>query len=186
MTSQEKPPEIEYVSWKKIHLALVELAHRIMREYRPDIVYAVLKGGLIPARILVDLLSIEEMGFIGVKAYRGVGVRKARPELTLPPTISVKNKNVLIVDDVVDTGLTLQLVIDELRRYGAREIKTLALYVKPWTMIYPDYYYEETSKWVMFPWEIVETLKSINLGSEHVSEDYIVFEAVNRKIIHNA
>jgi hypoxanthine phosphoribosyltransferase len=184
MESRGKPPEIEYVSWKKIHLALIELAHRITGEYKPDIIYAVLKGGLIPARILADLLSIEEIGFIGVKMYRGVGIRGAGPELTLPPTINVKDKTVLVVDDVVDTGLTLQLVVDELRRYGAREVKTLALYVKPWSIVYPDYYFEETNKWVVFPWEIVETLRSINLGREHMIEDYILLEAINRKIIH--
>ncbi|MCD6301185.1 MAG: phosphoribosyltransferase [Staphylothermus sp.] len=163
--------EIEYISWKHLHLALIMLVKdMISTRFRPDIIYAIIKGGLIPARILSDLLGIDEIGFIGVKFYKGINTRDARPELTLPPTMSVRDKKVLIVDDVVDSGRTLQLVIEELTRYGAKEIKSLAIFVKPWSPVYPDYFYKETNKWIVFPWELAETSKELNLGKDSLGE----------------
>lgn len=159
-----KEPELEYISWREIHRVLYNLSQRIIREYGRDyfdIIIAVAKGGLIPARILSDLIDIEEIGIIGVKFYKGVSESMAKPVLTHPLTTSVSGKSALIVDDVVDSGRTLQLVIDELYRHGASEVTSLALYIKPWATTRPDYYYKETTKWVVFPWEIIETLKEL-------------------------
>lgn len=156
----EKKVPLEYVSWRKLHLILGELALRVLNSgFKPDIIYAVIKGGLIPARILADFLGVDTIGFIGVRFYKRVGERTAKPELTLPPTVNVRDQDVLIVDDVVESGRTLQLVIEELSRYGAGKIKSLALYVKPWRTYTPDYYYESTANWLVFPWEIAETYK---------------------------
>lgn len=156
----EKKVPLEYVSWRKLHLILGELALRVLSDgFKPDIIYAVVKGGLIPARILADFLSVETIGFIGVSFYKRIGEHTAKPELTLPPTVNVRGQDVLIVDDVVESGRTLQLVIEELSRYGAGKIRSLALYVKPWRTYTPDYYYESTTNWLVFPWEIVETYK---------------------------
>jgi len=153
--------ELEYISWRELHKAMITLASRIRTAgYDPDMIVGVLKGGLIPARILADLLEVDELGFIGVRFYKSVSKREAKPEITIPPIPSVSGKKLLLVDDVVDTGRTLQLVVDELYRYGCLEVKTLAIYVKKWSPILPDYYYKVTDKWVVFPWELVETSNS--------------------------
>lgn len=164
---------------------LIDLASSIEKEhYRPEMIIGVLKGGIIPARIMSDLLDIEEMGIIGVRFYKGVSLREAKPELTIPPTPNVRGKNVLVVDDVIETGRTLQLVIDELYRYGVREVKTLSLYVKKWSPILPDYYHSVTDKWIVFPWEIRETLKN-NIGLDNIisREDYKLYKDIVEKIL---
>jgi len=38
-------------------------------------------------------------------------------------------------------------------------MKTLVIYLKPWSTYIPDYYYEVTNEWIVFPWEICETIK---------------------------
>lgn len=155
----DKEPSILFLGWSELHRILLDLAIRIRNSGMEfDTIYAIMKGGLIPARILMDLLDIDELGVIGVKFYRGVGVRGKKPVITQPPTIGVTGKRVLIVDDVVDTGRTLQLVIEELTRYDAKHIASLAIYVKPWAMITPDLHYGVTDKWIVFPWEIRETI----------------------------
>lgn len=176
--------DLEYLTWRKLYEAVIELACRIKKEnYKPDMIVAVLKGGLIPARLLMDLLSINEIGFIGVKFYKGIVKHDVKPELTLPPIPSVNNKKILVVDDVVETGRTIQLVIDELFRYGAREVKTLTLYVKKWSPILPDYYYKVSDKWIVFPWEIVETVKNnVDLGSI-VEEDVNLYKLIKNQLL---
>lgn len=182
MTSRE--PELEYLSWRKLYEVVVSLADRVRRsDYRPDIIVCVLKGGLIPSRILMDLLSVEEIGFVGVKFYKGIARHEAKPELTLPPVPGVSGKRVLVVDDVVETGRTIQLVLDELYRYGAREARVLTIYVKKWSPILPDYYYKITDKWVVFPWELVETsLNNVDLESI-VGEDLELYKYIKKTLL---
>ncbi len=175
--------ELEYITWKKLFLALVEIANSIKnKKYEPDMAMGIVKGGLIPARILADLLAIDEVGFIGVKFYKGIGAREAKPELTLPPTPSVSDKKVLVIDDVVETGRTIQLVLDELYRYGVGEAKTATIYVKKWSPILPDYYYGVTDKWIVFPWELVETsLNNIDLEEIIPEEEKELYRILKEK-----
>lgn len=66
-----------------------------------------------------------------------------------------------LVDEIVDSGQSLKLIIDHINQQGASEVKTATLYYKPSSIIKPDYYEKETSKWIIFPWETKETLKEI-------------------------
>jgi len=43
--------------------------------FKPDVIIAVAKGGLIPARIVSDLMGVDEIGYIEVKFYKAIGVR---------------------------------------------------------------------------------------------------------------
>ncbi|MEM1601131.1 MAG: phosphoribosyltransferase family protein, partial [Sulfolobales archaeon] len=67
----------------------------------------------------------------------------------------------LIVDDVADSGKTLQITIELLQLYGPKEIKTASIYVKPTTIVIPDFYVAETNAWIIFPWEYAEVLRNI-------------------------
>ncbi len=180
--ASDKEIKIMFLGWNELHRILLDLALRIKDSSMEfDTIYAIMKGGLIPARILMDLLDIEELGVIGVKFYKGVGIHSKKPVITQPPTLGVTGKRVLIVDDVVDTGKTLQLVIEELTRYDAEKIVSLAIYVKPWAMTTPDLYYGVTDKWIVFPWEVRETIvEGIDLGK--YVKDPIMHEVVKNSI----
>lgn len=148
-----------YISWSMLHESLKNLAEKISSEYTADTIIAIAKGGLIPARILVDLLGIDEMGFIEVKFYRGIAETREKPYVTFTALPQLDNKRIIIVDDIVDTGRTLQVVADVLSRFKYRDMKFAALYVKPWSTIMPDYYSEIVDEWIIFPWEICESIR---------------------------
>lgn len=67
----------------------------------------------------------------------------------------------LIVDEVADTGKSLKLVKEHVIEEGANEVKIATIYYKPWSIVRPDYYSKETSDWVVFPWEVKETVRKI-------------------------
>ncbi len=74
--------------------------------------------------------------------------------------INEKTK-VLIVDDVLDSGLSLNNILNELKKI-TNNIKIATLYFKPEsnkTNIKPDFYLHETNKWIVFPHEL-ESLNS--------------------------
>ena len=107
--------------------------------------------------------TLDNPNLANVRAefYLGVAETKGEPTLTQPVSVNVKGKKVLVVDEVADTGKSLKLVKEHLTERGASEIKIATVYYKPWSIVKPDYYERETSLWIVFPWEVKETVKKI-------------------------
>ena len=156
-------PQLHYVSWEDVERASDAVASMIDSDgWRPDVVVGILRGGIVPARLIADRLGVEDLAVVEVKLYRGVGVRREKPYIRQPLVVDVLDKKVLVVDDVSDTGLTLQVAVNAISMHGPTSIRTAALYVKPWTKFVPDYYAAQTDKWVVFPWEKEETRRELS------------------------
>jgi len=154
--------ELEAVSWDEIYAMLVNLADRIKKDrFKPDVIVGVSRGGWPPARVLSDLLENPELANVKVEFYVGVNETKKEPVITQPISVPVKNKKVLVVDDVADTGRSLLLVRQHLLENGAKEVKVATIYYKPWSKIIPDYYERKTNCWIIFPWERRETVRNV-------------------------
>jgi hypoxanthine phosphoribosyltransferase len=155
------------LTWKKIHEASLKLASEIARErLEIDLIVGILRGGYIIARILGDMLGTENIGVVEVKFYKGIEERAERPIITQPLTADVKGKNVLVVDDVVDSGRTLEIVTEQVRLRGARSVRTAVLFYKPKSIIRPDFFAQETSEWVVFPWELCEFIRELRVRDQ--------------------
>ncbi|MEM1687382.1 MAG: phosphoribosyltransferase [Zestosphaera sp.] len=154
--------EFLILTWKKIYEAVLKLALDIIKEgLEIDLIVGILRGGYIVARILSDILGTDNIGVVEVKFYRGIEERAERPIITQPLTADVRGKNILIVDDVVDSGRTLEIVTEQVRLRGARSVKTAVLFYKPKSIIKPDFFAQETMKWVVFPWELCEFIREL-------------------------
>ena len=150
-----------------MYKVLLSLARKILRsEFVPDVIVGVSRGGWIPARVLCDLLNAPVLANIGVEFYTGIGETRRRPKLTQPLSASVSDRKALLVDEVADTGESLKLAREHVIKEGAKEVKTVTVYTKPWSIIEPDYYGKRTSCWIVFPWEIRETIHSVTRGSK--------------------
>ncbi len=156
------------ITWGELFNDTLELARQIIASrYRPELLVVIARGGLVVGRILSDLLSVRDIANVSVKFYKGVGLTSDKPVISegLNPGL-VAGKAILVVDDIVDSGSTLQAVLEHLSSTGPRIVKSAALYVKPWAKIYPDFYVRTVEEWVVFPYEIRETLESIPSGYE--------------------
>jgi hypoxanthine phosphoribosyltransferase len=152
----------EAPTWNQIYDMLLSLAERIRKDrFKPDIIVGISRGGWPPARILSDLLSNPNLANVRAEFYLGFSETKDEPSLTQPLSMDVFDKRILIVDEVADTGKSLQLVRQHIVEQGAKELKILTVYYKPWSAVKPDYYSKETSDWIVFPWEIKETIGKI-------------------------
>ncbi len=158
----ESKPRFLPLSWDEIEELTLILAEKIRASgFKPDIVLGIMRGGWIPARILADFLGVEEIAAIEIKFYRGVGETRERPVVTKPPIADLRGRNVLVMDDVSDTGKSLSVAITVLTFFGPSSLKTATLFVKPWTMFIPDYYVDSTEAWIAFPWEKGELLEEL-------------------------
>ena len=154
--------KFEAPSWNQIYDMLLDLADRIREDgFKPDIIVGVSRGGWPPARVLSDLLSNPNLANVRAEFYLGVAETKCEPALTQPISVAVAGKRVLIVDEVADTGKTLKLVKEHIIEQGAVEARTATVYCKPWSIVKPDYYSKETGDWIIFPWEVKETIRKI-------------------------
>lgn len=152
----------EVPSWEQIYGMLLSLAEKIkVNGFKPDVIVGVCRGGWPPARVISDLLENAELANVKAEFYLGVGETKGEPVITQPVSTSVRGKNVLVVDEVADTGKSLRLVKEHLMERGASQVKIATIYYKPWSIIIPDYYEKETSLWIVFPWEIKETVRKL-------------------------
>ncbi len=156
------------LTWKKINEAILRLAQNIISEgLETDLIVGILRGGYIVARILSDMLGTDNIGVVEVKFYKGIEERAERPIITQPLTVDVKGKSVLIVDDVVDSGRTLEIVTEQVRLRGAKSVRTAVLFYKPKSIIKPDFYAQEVREWVVFPWELCEFVRELKMH-EHI------------------
>ncbi len=152
---------VKLVSWDEIVEWSRGLARRIEESgWTPDLVVAVSRGGFVPARLLCDFLDVSDL--LAVQSQHWVEAAKAaeRAILKYPYKIDATGKNVLIVDDIVDTGETLMLAKDFVEReWRPSQARTAALqWISTVAKYKPDYYYLEVRDWTWFqyPWTRLE------------------------------
>lgn len=147
---------MEYLiqSWRDVYNLTLQLSERIVASgFKPNVIVGIARGGWIPARILSDVLYMDTLQNIRIEYYTDVGSKGREPKITQPLTGSMKGKNVLLIDEVADTGDTLQHAIDHVKNLGVKEVRSAVLHYKPTSTVVPDYYMVETTSWIVYPWE---------------------------------
>lgn len=155
--------EIPYVAptWEQMGVICFELAKNILKNGKKyDRVVALAKGGWTWARALVDYLGIDQVASVQIKFYSGVYQTNEEPKIVQPLSVNVKGENVLIFDDVADSGKTFIMAKDYLLKSGAKSVQTAALFYKPHSNFKPDYFIYETRAWVIFPHEMREIVET--------------------------
>lgn len=146
-----------YVSWSNFHQNIYKLAEQIKKtENDFDLIVAMARGGLSVAQILSDLLDLPIASFT-IKSYKDLKQEKT-PIVTFKLGNKLHGKKILLVDDVSDSGKTFIRGVEYLKELGAQNIKTASVIIKPVTKYVPDYYQKSASGWVIFPYEMKETI----------------------------
>ena len=109
------------------------LAKRIERDFRGRelVVVALLNGTILFLADLIRGLALPlRLDFIGISSY-GAGTRPGEMTLTKELRLDVRGRDVLVVDDILDTGRTMRRVLGILCRLGPRRVRTCVLLDKP-------------------------------------------------------
>lgn len=173
---------ISYIApnWEEMGKVVFLLGKQILetkKEY--DWLISIAKGGWTWGRTLADYLNIDNLTSIKAKLYRGMDqTNKALAlEQTLPKEVNIKNKKILLFDDVADSGKTLKTIKGYLLKQNVASVGIASLFYKPHSIIQPDFYTYQTSTWIIFPHELREfitiTKKTWNkLPTKKVLERY--------------
>ena len=152
-----------YIGWSGYGRITSSLSKKIKSGHgRYDLVIGIARGGVPLAMAVADQLNAR-MDIINIKSYKGM-VRQ-RPKILSTLSNDARGKRVLVVDDLVDSGGTMKTVMKYLEKKGCSEIKTAALFKKPWSKFEPDFYLKKVDQWVIFPWERGEAKRTLAKGN---------------------
>ncbi|MGO4104777.1 phosphoribosyltransferase [Leifsonia sp. YAF41] len=153
----------EILQWTDFADASRELAEAVLRSgYKPDVVIAIARGGLLLAGAMSYALGTKNCGSINVEFYTGVDERLPKPVLSAPmlDAPALAGKRVLLVDDVSDSGHTMAMVVGLLGE-TAMEVRTATLYTKPRTVHVPHFTWRTTDGWIVFPWSALPPVQVV-------------------------
>jgi len=132
----------------EIHLALIQKIDA--SGYIPTAIVGIVRWGNTVANYLSDKYRVSVYS-VGATSYTDV-FKKREVRITQRLGVNLKGQKVILADDVGDSGETFSVVKEkEVMSANPEEVKTACLVKKPWTNPVPDYWVEETSRWVLFP-----------------------------------
>ena len=157
------------VGWDEYKNTVEKLAILIHKEYNPTVLIGIMRGAAPIIDILSRILKLP-IAYIVIQSYSGKGMEDKQGKLMFAREISSLAsdkdfKNVLLIDDLSDTGLTLNKSIEWLKNYGPtkkfiKEVKTACLWKKKSSSFEPDFcpVRLNSDPWIVQPTEHYEEL----------------------------
>ncbi|MHB8568321.1 MAG: phosphoribosyltransferase [Nitrososphaerales archaeon] len=149
-------------TWDRIYSQCIKLAENLSHSGKYEVIVGVSRGGLALTRIMSDLLDVQNVMITRCEYYVDLGKTKKHPVITQKIQGSLQGKKVLLLDDVADSGKSLVAIKKYLSSKSPKSLTVATLYVKPWTVIVPDFFIGRTGAWIVFPWELYEAMKSVS------------------------
>ncbi len=155
--------ECEVMDWNLFYDLARQVAKKVNNSgYKPDMIVGLARGGWVLARVLCDLIGIKDLVSLKVEHWGVTATPDGKAKLKYPLNVDLTEKNVLVVDDITDTGESMHVTVEYLKSLKPSEIKTAALRHITSSKFMPDYFGEEISwRWVIFPWNFTEDLCNI-------------------------
>ncbi|MEQ8536967.1 MAG: phosphoribosyltransferase [Coleofasciculus sp. D1-CHI-01] len=168
-----------YVTWSEYHKKIERLAVKIYQaNWEFNQIVCIAKGGLRVGDILCRIYG-KPLAILSASSYGGCQNR-VRGDITfshhLTMTTETLGSRVLLVDDLVDSGVSLRESMNWLEeRYGneLEEIRTAVLWYKAHSLITPDYYvdYLPDNPWIHQPFEPYEQISPTELAASYLVKE---------------
>lgn len=183
---------IKLVSWDEITEWARVLSMKIKDSgWLPDIVVAIARGGYAPARLVCDYLGISDLISLQVVHWPSTAQVAEKAYIKYPLSVDLSGKKVLVIDDIVDTGDSIQLAKEYIERNNKNvEVRTAALqWISTVAKFKPDYWAIEVRDWVWFvyPWNVTEDMTNfirrvLTEESKAGKREWTLNEIINRMI----
>ena len=142
---------IHPISWQEFHGMCQALAIAVSR-FRPEIILPIGRGGYYPGTLLAHMLQVELYPVRLSRRVRDV-VTYQTPQWLVEPPAAVRDRRVLVVDEISATGETIAMVKQRVEALGAHAVKSAVLYAHSWGVSVPDYIGLTTDALLLNPWD---------------------------------
>ena len=149
-------------NWNYIYNLCRDLSSNVAESgYEPDVIVALARGGWFAGRMVCDFLGISDL--ISLKVEHYIGTARLADECRVRYPIAeemIKEKRVLVVDDIADTGKSLEHSSNYLKEFNPADCRTGVLQLLFTSDTTPDYFAEflEEWTWVVYPWNFIEDM----------------------------
>lgn len=179
-------PRCRLATWADVDQWADALADRIRLAGRsPGTIVGLTRGGWVPARLLADRLGVKRMLPVRARHWGVTATPDGNAELTEGLSAPVRDEEVLVVDDITDSGESLALATAHVREAHPRRVESACFLHIAHSRFVPDYYAEEIPRdawvWVVFPWNYWEDLtalagRAISSGADPASVPGVLAE----------
>lgn len=163
-----------HVSWAEYHHNIEVLAAKVHQSgWQFNQILCVAKGGLRVGDIFARIFDLP-LAIMAASSYGGPN-NQVRGEIRISPSLAMTTRNlgnrVLVVDDLVDSGVTLQQCLIWLEQHhgtAIQSMRTAVIWWKACSVLVPDYYaqYLPTNPWIHQPFETYERMTPAELTVE--------------------
>ena len=123
------------------------------RDYEPEILLSIARGGVTLGHLMAQAMDIRNLYSLNSIHYEGELKLDSFNIFNIPDMSHAKK--VLILDDIVDSGETMQEIFRILEeKFPDTEFKLATLFYKPTAVLQPDYTVKVADKWINFFWEV--------------------------------
>lgn len=159
-------PACRVTTWAEADGWADAIAERVRAADRtPGTIVALTRGGWVPARLVADRLKVKRLVSLRAQHWGVTATPSGAAEITEGLSGPVDGHDVLIVDDITDTGQSLSLALDHVRAARARRVETATCLHLTHSTFVPTYTAEEIPRdawvWVVFPWNYWEDLGTL-------------------------
>ncbi|MDM7274757.1 MAG: phosphoribosyltransferase [Thermoprotei archaeon] len=159
---------VRIISWDEVVNWVLSLADVIKASsWKPDVIIASARGGYVPARLLGDALGVGELLSLQITHWAESTVLTGKTVIRNPYNVKLKGKRALLVDDIIDTGLTVLTAREFIvREWEPDELRVAVIsWVSSLAKVKPDYYLEDLRErewdWYLYPWKRVDDIASL-------------------------
>ena len=166
------------IDWKEYNQIVEKLAIQIYDSgFKPNLLIGIMRGGAPIIDVLSRVFKLK-CAYLAVESYSGENIEDKQGELIfsreLSSTVQEMSGNILLCDDLSDTGVTLNKSIDWLKKYPPlngkiKEIKTAVLWKKKDSTFEPDFCAQrlDSNPWIVQPFEHYEEIRVDDLIKKH-------------------
>jgi hypoxanthine phosphoribosyltransferase len=156
MTFPPLPSSPEFLTWQDLDRLVDYLLQQLRGPY--DALLMITRGGIVPGGLIAEALDIRYILTAAVEFSEISQSRLAWPTfLQFPEEALLRDKRVLIVDDIWSNGRTITAVRGRVLAAGSKP-ETAVLHYKPGSSLFretgPDHYAAVTDRFIIYPWEV--------------------------------
>jgi len=159
----EKTFECLVMDWNMFYGLAKKVAEKINESgYQPNVIVGLARGGWVLARVLCDFVGVKDLVSLKVEHWGVTATPDGTAKIKNEIHMDLKGKNVLVVDDLTDTGESMCIAVDYIKSLKPAQIRTASLQHITGAKFKSDYIGDEISwVWVIFPWNFTEDLCTI-------------------------
>ena len=176
-------------NWEYIYGLCRDVADDVKdADFEPDVVVALARGGWFGGRCLCDFLGLDDLTSLKVEHYVGTAEQGDEAQVRYPlPEGSVAGKDVLVVDDIADTGESIETAAECVRERGPASVRTATLQLLDTSDHEPDFVGERLDEWtwVVYPWNFVEDMVELVGGVMSKSDALVHDESDLRRLLRD-